>query len=211
MDIPAGTPVFGFGLRLEQPLAKLPEQIQISEAQTAVRPANLDAAQAAVMATPGSLACKAVCRLINVRAGQRVMVVDADCPVGWNVVRLLSGLGAEAVAMVDADGFERMKRAGADLIVNKRVLRPERITGSCDAVVDLSPTARPVSYLPCIARGGTLVSRDLLPERELLEAFGLRGVRLTPAIDKELLTTLAYLIEEHILIPFVVPTGRLAL
>ncbi|MFF9624745.1 NADP-dependent oxidoreductase [Streptomyces griseosporeus] len=120
----------------------LAEWVLVREDLAAVRPAGLDAARAAALAT-GGLTASALVAAAAIEPWQQVLVWGAAGGVGSFVVQLAKRAGAEVVATGRPEDVEYLRGLGADRVIDYTtgdVVRETRrpVPGGVDAVIDVA-------------------------------------------------------------------------
>ncbi|MFE1199545.1 NADP-dependent oxidoreductase [Streptomyces olivaceoviridis] len=118
------------------------EWVLVKEDLAALRPAGLDAARAAALAT-GGLTGSALVDAAALRPGESVLVWGAAGGVGSFVVQLAKETGAQVLATGRAEDAEYLRRLGADQTIDytdKNVATEVRrlVPGGVDAVIDVA-------------------------------------------------------------------------
>ena len=137
------------------------EYVTMRADAVAKRPDVLEAAQAASFATTGLTALQAIRNYGGLEPGKSLLVIGAGGGIGGVAVALGKKLGAEVVAVCSTKDIEKVKRQGADRILDRKKEDFINSGTKVDVVLD---TPSKYSFGRCSAllnRGGTYV--DLHP------------------------------------------------
>jgi NADPH:quinone reductase-like Zn-dependent oxidoreductase len=173
----------------------LAEFALIPAAAVTPKPAGVDFVTAAAIPLAGAAAVAAV-DVIEPRPGDVVLVDGASGGVGSYVVQLLKARGATVVATATADDTERVRRLGADEVVDftagavaDQVLasHPDGV----DGLVELAAMDAAAAPLGAVRRNGTVASTTRAADPDALAAAGLTGSTVMAGPLREVVGPLA--------------------
>jgi len=103
-------------------------------------PASIPLADAAALPEVGLTAWQSLSEHADLRAGQRLLVNGAGGAVGGYAVQLAKRAGAHVIATASPRSTERVRRAGADEIIDYTTISvAEVVSPPLDAVLNLAP------------------------------------------------------------------------
>jgi NADPH:quinone reductase-like Zn-dependent oxidoreductase len=146
------------------------------------KPAGLDWVTAAAIPLAATVATAAV-RAVDPQPGQAVLVNGASGGVGSYAIQFLAARGVAVVATAAGDDAARLRRLGADLVVDYtagsvvesvRTAYPDGV----DGLVDLVAYSARTMPLDAVAKGGTVASTLGAADDETLAAAGLTGTNV---------------------------------
>jgi NADPH:quinone reductase-like Zn-dependent oxidoreductase len=165
--VAVGDEVLGAGLGTFAELAAVPA------AKLALRPAGIDAEQAATVAISGWTALAAVRDVGRVQPGQRVLVIGASGGVGTYAVQLARHTGAEVTGVCSTTKVDLVRGLGVEHVID--YTREEvPADGSYDVIVDNGGN-RPLQTL----------RRALAPTGTLVLVGGETGGRITGGFERQ--------------------------
>jgi len=158
------------------------EYTVVPESALAAAPTAVPLVDAAALPVGGLTAWQALFEHAGLRAGQRVLVAGAGGSVGGFAVQLAKRAGAHVTATASARSAERIRRYGADEVVDYTTTA---LTGEFDVVLDVVPRSDG-SPLGLVARDGIYVTASA----EQPTDAPVRAVRMYLHPDAERLATL---------------------
>jgi NADPH:quinone reductase-like Zn-dependent oxidoreductase len=154
-------------------------------------PASIRLADAAALPEVGLTAWQSLFEHAELRAGQRLLVNGAGGAVGAYAVQLAKRAGAHVIATASPRSTERVRRAGADEIIDHTTTSvADAVSRPVDVVLNLAPVAP--AELSALARrvrtGGVVLSTlpTVMPE----ETSGVRAVAVSVRSDADQLAGL---------------------
>lgn len=153
----------------------LAEYAIADEDKLAIKPANLDFAQASAAAVSGITALQALTDVGRVEPGQRVLIVGASGGVGSFAVQLAKALEAEVTAVAGTRNLELVRSLGADHVVDYTSADFTDTDQRYDLILDIGGRTR-------ISR----LRRVLTPTGTLVFVGGEGGNRITGGIGRQL-------------------------
>ncbi|HET6316079.1 MAG TPA: NADP-dependent oxidoreductase [Chloroflexota bacterium] len=162
----------------------------------AAAPTTIPLAEAAALPAVGLTAWQALFEHAGVRPGQRVLVNGAGGAVGGYAVQLAKRAGAEVLATASPRSLERVRAAGADLVIDHTATNvPGAVNGSLDVVLNVAPVEpQELAALTALIRPGGLVLSTTTPASGD-ESRRVRGVQVYVRSDAERLAKLVALID----------------
>lgn len=192
-----GEEVFGYIAVLRDRRAHC-DYIAVSEAALALKPRGASHAEAASMAANALTVRQAFTEVVEVKRGDRILVIGASGSVGIHAVQLAAHLGAYVVAVCNPVAMSGVLAQGADEVVDY-----SGGLGAHDAPFDvIFDTAPAYDFARCdhlLAKGGTYIST--LPSQDpdgagLAEAAGKKwGYLMVLEVPGDALARTADLIE----------------
>lgn len=164
----------------------------VAPAQTlADAPARIPLADAAALPEVGLTAWQALFEHADLRAGQRLLVNGAGGAVGGHAVQLAKRAGAHVIATASPRRTERVRRAGADEIIDYTTTSvADAVSPPLDVVLNLAPVApAELSALAGLVRTGGIVL-STLPTAMPEETNGVRAVPVFVRSDADQLASL---------------------
>jgi NADPH:quinone reductase-like Zn-dependent oxidoreductase len=211
-----GDEVFGIGA------GTFAEYATASVAKLAPAPANVSAAQAALVPVSGTTALQAVRDHARVRPGQSVLVIGASGGVGTFAVQIAKAYGAEVTGVCSTGKTDLVRSIGADHVVDHRRTDLAAEGRRYDVVLDIGGNRSLRALRRLLTPSGTLVliggedgGRWLGLGRQLLAVlrspFARQRLRMMIATEKRAdLLALAEIIEAGTVTPVLDRTFPLA-
>jgi len=100
------------------------------------KPARLTHEEAGSLPLVGLTAINGLIHCVNLRAGQRVLVIGASGGVGTLAVQIANNLGAEVTGVCSSRNIELVKSLGVDEVVNYETVDPLAASEPYDVVYD---------------------------------------------------------------------------
>ena len=122
-------------------------------------PASIPLADAAALPSVGLTAWQSLFEHADLRAGQRLLVNGAGGAVGGYAVQLAKRAGAHVIATVSSRSTDRVRRAGADEIIDRTTTTVlEAVSPPIDIVLNLAPIKpAELTALASLVRPGGIV------------------------------------------------------
>jgi NADPH:quinone reductase-like Zn-dependent oxidoreductase len=154
-------------------------------------PASIPLADAAALPEVGLTAWQSLFEHADLRAGQRLLVNGAGGAVGGYAVQLAKRVGAYVIATASPRSTERVRRAGADEIIDYTTTSvADAVSPSLDVVLNLAPVApAELSALAGLVRAGGVVL-STLPTSMPIETSEVRAVPVYVRSDADRLAGL---------------------
>ena len=144
--------IFDLGTGAIAEFAVVPERV------AALKPANLDFAQAASIPMVGLTSWQALKERANLRAGQKVFIPAGSGGVGTFAIQLAKHLGAKVGTTTSTGNVERVRSLGADEVVDYKKQEFENVLRGYDAVLGTVKGDAIEKSLGILKPGGTIVS-----------------------------------------------------
>jgi NADPH:quinone reductase-like Zn-dependent oxidoreductase len=138
----------------------------------ALKPASLDDVEAASAPVIAVTAWQALFQEAHLIAGQSVLVLGAAGNVGAFAVQMARQADLHVVATAGAADIETVRSLGADVVLDYRKDRIERVEHSVDAVIDLVGGEAQMQSFAALKRGGALVSAVSQPDQTVAARYG---------------------------------------
>lgn len=142
-------------------------------------PASIALADAAALPEAGLTAWQALFEHADLRAGQRLLVNGAGGAVGGYVIQLAKRAGAHVIATASPRSIERVRKAGADEIIDHTSTSvADAVSPPVDVVLNLAPVApAQLSALTRLIRPGGIVL-STVPTAMPDDTGGVRAARV---------------------------------
>ena len=132
------------------------EYVAIDEREIARKPAELDHRQAAAIPLCALTAWRCLVTTARLRDGQRALVTAGSGGVGTVAIQIAKHRGAHVTATASVRNHELLRSLGADQVIDYRSESVREVAREMDVVLDA--TGEREALLPCVRRGGRLVS-----------------------------------------------------
>ncbi len=136
----------------------------VPAAVLAPRPQNLDVLSAASVSMTAQTAWVAITEIIQLKAGQRILIHAAAGGVGQFAVQIAHRAGAHVIGTCSSGHVERLKALGADEVVDYTTQAFEDVASDLDAVLDLIGGDAGTRSVPLIKPGGILAGATAPPD-----------------------------------------------
>jgi NADPH:quinone reductase-like Zn-dependent oxidoreductase len=189
-----GNEVFGFLPMLADGASA--EYVVAPAEMLADAPRSIPLADAAALPEVGLTAWQALFEYADLRAGQRLLINGAGGAVGGYAVQLARCAGAHVMATASPRSAERVRRAGADEIIDYTLGSvADAVSQPVDVVLNLASIAPPeLSALAHLVRAGGVVL-STVPASMPEQTNGVRAVAVFVRPDADQLTRLAALVD----------------
>lgn len=169
--ISAGDEVFG----LTGMLGGYARYAVVAAGVLAPRPHNVDVLTAGSVSMTAQTAWVAISEIIQLKAGQRILIHAAAGGVGQFAVQLAHRLGAHVIGTCSSGHVERVKALGADEVIDYATQAFENSASNLDAVLDLVGGDVGKRSVPLIKPGGILAGATAPPDPASAAAAGVRS------------------------------------
>jgi NADPH:quinone reductase-like Zn-dependent oxidoreductase len=172
------------------------EYVVASAEILAEAPASIPLADAAALPEVGLTAWQSLFEHADLRPGQRLLVNGAGGAVGGYAVQLAKRAGAHVIATASPRSTERVRRAGADEIIDHTTTSvADAVSAPLDVLLNLAPiTPEELGTLAGLVRGGGVVL-STVPTAMPDELSGVRAVRVFVRSDADQLAGLVAMID----------------
>jgi NADPH:quinone reductase-like Zn-dependent oxidoreductase len=134
------------------------ELIAIDEADVALKPKNLNMAEAASIPLVGLTAWQALVEAGKVKPGQKVFIQAGSGGVGTFAIQLAKHLGAIVATTTSAGNAELVRNLGADVVIDYKTQDFERVLSGYDLVLNSQDAKALDKSLGVLKPGGKLIS-----------------------------------------------------
>jgi NADPH:quinone reductase-like Zn-dependent oxidoreductase len=149
------------------------EFIAINEADVALKPKNLNMAEAASIPLVGLTAWQALVEVGKVKPGQKVFIQAGSGGVGTFAIQLAKHLGATVATTTSAQNAELVKSLGADVIIDYKSQDFETFLSGYDLVLHSQDAKTLEKSLRVLKTGGQLISISGPPDPAFAKDLGL--------------------------------------
>jgi len=154
-DLAVGQAVWGFLGDVSGKVGAAAEFVPVKVAALSQAPSSVDLVEAAALPSVGVTALVGLRDVLQLQAGERLLVIGASGGVGSAAVQLATAMGAEATAVASAANHDFCRGLGAVEAFDYRA--PQHIRGAFDAVLDCHGSALPI-YRRLLRRGGRMMT-----------------------------------------------------
>jgi NADPH:quinone reductase-like Zn-dependent oxidoreductase len=149
------------------------ELIAIDEADVALKPKNLNMAEAASIPLVGLTAWQALVELGKVKPGQKVFIQAGSGGVGTFAIQLAKHLGATVATTTSAGNVELVRSLGTDVVVDYKTQDFEKVLSGYDLVLNSQDAKTLDKSLGVLKPGGKLISISGPPDPAFARERGL--------------------------------------
>jgi NADPH:quinone reductase-like Zn-dependent oxidoreductase len=196
-----GDKVFGQAIVLNGGSGTLAQFTASNAGNTALKPKNINFADASSLPLAGASALQAIEEHIKLKAGQKILIHGGAGGIGSLAIQIAKSLGAFIATTVSFKDKEYAKSLGADKVIDFQSENFEFILEDYDAVLDTSHGDSTNRSFPVLKKGGVLVSLLSAPDPELAKKHGVTAMRQLTNTDAPKLKRLADLVDSGKLKP----------
>ena len=149
------------------------EFIAINEADVALKPKNLNMAEAASIPLVGLTAWQALVEVGKVKPGQKVFIQAGSGGVGTFAIQLAKYLGATVATTTSAKNAELVKSLGADVVIDYKTQDFGKVLSGYDLVLNSQDSKTLDKSLGVLKPGGQLISISGPPDPAFAKEHGL--------------------------------------
>ncbi|XUY28678.1 NADP-dependent oxidoreductase [Agrobacterium sp. rho-8.1] len=149
------------------------QRIAIDESDVALKPNNLNWAEAASIPLVGLTAWQALVEIGKLRKGQEVFIQAGSGGVGTFAIQLAKHLGATVATTTSAKNAELVKSLGADVVIDYQTQDFETILSDYDLVLNSQDQKTLEKSLRVLKPGGHLISISGPPDPTFATAMKL--------------------------------------
>lgn len=149
------------------------ECIAVPEADIALKPSNLNMAEAASIPLVALTAWQALVEVGNVKPGQKVFIQAGSGGVGVIAIQLAKHLGAFVATTVSTGNVEMVKKLGADLVIDYKTQDLEQVLSGYDLVLNSKDAKTLAKSLNVLKRGGKAISLSGPPDPAFAMKLGM--------------------------------------
>src|SRR5262245_50874707 len=172
----AGDPVFAFFTSKDE--GGYAEFVTAKEDELAPKPGTVSFAQAAGAGAAGATAWEALIDTANLRARQTVLIHGGSGGVGHLAIQIAKAKGAKVFATASTPNQKFLLQMGADVAIDYTRTKFEDVAKDVDVVLDTVGRDTLERSYGVVKKGGIIVSIVDEPKPAVLEAHGIRGMRL---------------------------------
>jgi alcohol dehydrogenase len=145
----------------------------VRESAAAIKPRNLDWAEAASLPLVGLTSWQALIDIGGLKAGQKVLIHAGSGGVGTFAIQLAKHLGATVTTTASAKNHELVRSLGADVVIDYKTTRFEDAARDQDVVFDTQGGETLLRSFSCVKKGGVVVTVGGVPDAKFARAWGL--------------------------------------
>jgi len=149
------------------------EFIGVNEADVALKPKNLNMAEAASIPLVGLTAWQALIEVGKVKPGQKVFIQTGSGGVGTFAIQLAKHLGATVATTTSAKNAELVRSLGADVVIDYKTQDFEKVLSGYDLVLNSQDSKALEKSLGVLKPGGRLISISGPPDPTFAKELGL--------------------------------------
>ena len=149
------------------------EFIAVQEADVALKPKNLNMAEAASIPLVGLTAWQALVEVGKVKPDQKVFIQAGSGGVGTFAIQLAKHLGAKVATTTSAKNIELVKSLGADVVVDYKTQDFEKVLSGYDLVLNSQAPKTLEKSMGVLKPGGLLISISGPPDPAFAKQLGL--------------------------------------
>ena len=149
------------------------EFIGVNEADVALKPKNLNMAEAASIPLVGLTAWQALIEVGKVKPGQKVFIQTGSGGVGTFAIQLAKHLGATVATTTSAKNAELVRSLGADVVIDYKTQDFEKVLSGYDLVLNSQDSKALEKSLGVLKPGGQLISISGPPDPTFAKELGL--------------------------------------
>jgi NADPH:quinone reductase-like Zn-dependent oxidoreductase len=148
------------------------EQIAIDVDDLALKPRSLSFEEAAAVPLVALAAWQALVEVADLQAGQKVLVHAGAGGLGSTVVQVAKHLGAHVATTAHADDVEKVRRLGADEVIDYTQQDFTQVVSGYDVVIDSLGPASLEKSLTVLRPGGLAISVVGPPDPQFATQLG---------------------------------------
>jgi len=149
------------------------EFIGVNEADVALKPKNLNMAEAASIPLVGLTAWQALVEVGKVKPGQKVFIQTGSGGVGTFAIQLAKHLGATVATTTSANNAKLVRSLGADVVIDYKTQDFEKVLSGYDLVLNSQDSKALEKSLGVLKPGGRLISISGPPDPTFAKELGL--------------------------------------
>jgi NADPH:quinone reductase-like Zn-dependent oxidoreductase len=157
----------------EDRIGTFAELIAVNESALALKPSNLDMAEAASVPLAVLTAWQALVEIAQVKKGQRVLIHAGSGGVGTFAIQLAKHLGAFVATTTSTANVEWVKALGADVVIDYKKQDFETELHDFDVVLNSQNNKVLMKSVEVLKPGGQIISLSGPPTAEFAQMKGL--------------------------------------
>lgn len=179
------------------------EFVVVKEEELALKPSNINHEEAASIPLAGLTAWQGLVSKGNLQKDQKVLIHAGSGGVGALAIQIAKYLGAKVATTTSEANIDRVKKLGADVVINYKTQNFEDELNDYDLVLDMIGGETLVNSLKILKKGGMLVSIKDQDTQGLAEKYGVRFEAFFMWPSGKILTQLTQLINDNNLNPVI--------
>ena len=194
-DFKVGDLVYGSAIILNGGSGAFAQILAAKVGNTALKPKNVDFAQAAALPLVGASALQALEDHIKLKNGQKILITGGAGGIGTIAIQLAKSLGAYVATTVGSKDIEYVKSLGADEIIDYQTQIFEQVLKDFDSVFDTVGGETSDKSFQVLKKGGVIVSMLGQPNAELAQKYGAVATSQNTVTNTKALDRLAELVD----------------
>lgn len=179
------------------------EFVVVKEEELALKPSNINHEEAASIPLAGLTAWQGLVSKGNLQKDQKVLIHAGSGGVGALAIQIAKYLGAKVATTTSEANIDRVKKLGADVVINYKTQNFEDELNDYDLVLDMIGGETLVNSLKILKKGGMLVSIKDQDTQGLAEKYGVRFEAFFMWPSGKILSQLTQLINDNNLNPVI--------
>lgn len=179
------------------------EFVVVKEEELALKPSNINHEEAASIPLAGLTAWQGLVSKGNLQKDQKVLIHAGSGGVGALAIQIAKYLGAKVATTTSEANIDRVKKLGADVVINYKTQNFEDELNDYDLVLDMIGGETLVNSLKILKKGGMLVSIKDQDTQGLAEKYGVRFEAFFMWPSGKILSQLTQLINDNNLKPVI--------
>ncbi|MBT0668940.1 NADP-dependent oxidoreductase [Novosphingobium profundi] len=179
------------------------EYLVVDAANIALKPAAIDAVQAATLPLAGTTAWQAMFDEGGLKEGQRLLITGASGGVGSLAVQLAKASGAHVTALASPRNLDFVRGLGADVVIDYTADPFEDLVRDIDVVFDTVGSDTFERAFRTLRQGGVMVTVVAFPAGDEAERFGVTVKRSFTVPNSESLGEIGQMVQSGKLTPHV--------
>jgi len=202
-SLTVGDKVFGQASAVAGNSGALAEYAATAAGQVAKVPGSIDFQQAASLPLVGVSALQALTALINLQAGQKILIHGGAGGIGSVAIQIAKHLGAHVATTATGVGVDYVKQLGADEVIDYKAQDFSQVLKDYDAVFDTVGGDDFNKSLSILKRGGIAVSMTAHADEAKAQELGVTAKTQGTKVTADALTELAKLIDVGVVTPHI--------
>lgn len=194
-----GDEVFGFALSQIKGSGTFAEFTLVEANSIALKPKKINDIDASSLPLAGVSALQALIEHMNLKKGQRILILGASGGIGTMAVQLAKHLGAHVTAMATGERMPYVKSLGADEVLDYKKQPLENLPKNFDAILDPIGGETYKKTIPLLKRGGVIVTLLEKVNEALANQHGVKAVTQITQITTDRLMKLIELVNQGVL------------
>lgn len=161
-----------YGRPRDSRIGTFAEYISTHEDDIALKPKNLSFEEAASIPLVGLTSYQALHDILQLSAGQKVLIQAGSGGVGTIAIQLAKAMGIYVTTTTSDAGAKLVKSLGADQIINYRTEQFDKLLQNYDGVFDTIGGETLEKAFKIVKQGGQIVSVSGMPNARFGEEYG---------------------------------------